>query len=313
MAKQIINVGEEANDGTGDPIRTAWQKANLNFTELYTNINALTLLDLGISDGTAGQALTTDGSGSFTFTTISSGGDYANTDVDSHLNTSSAANNTVLSWNGTDYAWITPTGGGIALDDISIGTEPAAAGNGGLSYDSNTGVITYTPPIIPAAVTDLTDLGISDGTAGQVLTTNGNGVFSFTTAAGGSSLQSRTTKSGTTASIANDASANIDITGFKGYSLLAITTDKAAWVRIYANNAKRTADASRLITVDPAPDSGVIAEVITSGAETVIIAPGTMGFNMESTPTTNIPCTVTNKSGSAGTVQVTLSVLQLEV
>jgi hypothetical protein len=35
MAKQIINIGTVANDGTGDPLRTAFDKANDNFTELY--------------------------------------------------------------------------------------------------------------------------------------------------------------------------------------------------------------------------------------------------------------------------------------
>lgn len=35
MAKQTINVGTVANDGTGDPIRTAGQKINANFDELY--------------------------------------------------------------------------------------------------------------------------------------------------------------------------------------------------------------------------------------------------------------------------------------
>ena len=34
MAKQIINIGSTANDGTGDPIRTAFQKAMSNFDEL---------------------------------------------------------------------------------------------------------------------------------------------------------------------------------------------------------------------------------------------------------------------------------------
>lgn len=35
MAQQIINVGALPNDGTGDPLRVAYQKANANFTELY--------------------------------------------------------------------------------------------------------------------------------------------------------------------------------------------------------------------------------------------------------------------------------------
>ena len=40
MAKQIINIGSTANDGTGDPIRTAFQKAMSNFDELYTGSTA---------------------------------------------------------------------------------------------------------------------------------------------------------------------------------------------------------------------------------------------------------------------------------
>ena len=35
MAKQTINIGTTANDGTGDPLRTAFDKSNDNFTELY--------------------------------------------------------------------------------------------------------------------------------------------------------------------------------------------------------------------------------------------------------------------------------------
>jgi hypothetical protein len=36
MAKQTINIGASPNDGTGTPLRTAFDYCNLNFTELYT-------------------------------------------------------------------------------------------------------------------------------------------------------------------------------------------------------------------------------------------------------------------------------------
>lgn len=36
MAQQVINVGAAPNDGTGDPLRTAYQKCNTNFSELYS-------------------------------------------------------------------------------------------------------------------------------------------------------------------------------------------------------------------------------------------------------------------------------------
>jgi len=204
---------------------------------------------------------------------------------------------------------IAGAGGGIALTDISV-TQASASGAGTLAYNNTTGVFTYTPPTIPAAITDLS---ISDGTNGQVLTTNGSGGFTFEDASGGgSSLQSRATKAGTTGSLADAAQENLDITGFKGYALLKVQTDRAARVRIYTDAASRTADASRAEGTDPTADAGVIAEVITTGAQTVIISPGAFGFNNESTPTTTIPCRITNKSGGTSTVVVTLHVLQLE-
>ena len=35
MAQQTINIGTTANDGTGDPLRTAFDKINDNFDEIY--------------------------------------------------------------------------------------------------------------------------------------------------------------------------------------------------------------------------------------------------------------------------------------
>lgn len=40
MADQIINIGAAPNDGTGDPLRTAFSKTNNNFSELYTATGA---------------------------------------------------------------------------------------------------------------------------------------------------------------------------------------------------------------------------------------------------------------------------------
>ena len=48
MAKQTINIGTVANDGTGDPLRTAFDKVNDNFTELYSD-------DAGDVDSVNGQ------------------------------------------------------------------------------------------------------------------------------------------------------------------------------------------------------------------------------------------------------------------
>ena len=90
-------------------------------------------------------------------------------------------------------------GSGIALTDLSVGTEGSASGNGAIAYNDSTGVFTYTPPVVPAV---LTDLGITDGSSNQVLTTNGSGTFTFTTPTSGA----------TTFSALNDVTtASIDI------------------------------------------------------------------------------------------------------
>jgi hypothetical protein len=142
---------------------------------------------------------------------------------------------------------------------------------------------------------------------GTTVTIDGSGVISSA-----SSLASRGTVTGTTASLANNATGNLTIVGFKGYVLYKIQTSAGAWVRMYTDGASRTADASRLQTSDPSPGSGIIAEIITSGAQTIVVGPGTIGFNNESSPTTNIELAVTNLSGSTATITVTLTILKIE-
>ena len=38
MAKQVVNLGTSANKGDGDPLRTAFDKVNDNFDELYLDL-----------------------------------------------------------------------------------------------------------------------------------------------------------------------------------------------------------------------------------------------------------------------------------
>ena len=53
MSKQIINVGQSANDRSGDPLRNAFEKVNSNFTELYSAIVDGVSLDQVNSDWNA--------------------------------------------------------------------------------------------------------------------------------------------------------------------------------------------------------------------------------------------------------------------
>lgn len=341
MAKQVINIGTAPNDGTGDPLRTAMTKIISNFDELYDAnddafsglytdlVNAPTLfantdIDLHLNSASAntGDILSWTGS-DWDYINPSTlgggGGSYGDSNVDTHLNVSGASSGQILSWNGSDYAWIADaTGGGgggsVSNTDILNAVTAADLDMGGNRVLFNN--VYSTLGDLPNASTYHGMFAHVHSTGAAYFAHSGNWVQlannSDLGGGGGSGLQTRTSPSGVTASIADGITTDIDITGFKTYTLMSIETSAAAWVRIYATNSARTADNSRGETTDPAPDAGVIAEVITTGAETVLISPGAIGFNMESTPTTNIPVKVTNKSGSSAAITVTLQVLQLE-
>ena len=81
MAQKTINIGTGELTGDGESIRSAFSKANDNFTELYSNTTNV------------------------------------ETSVDLHLNTAGATNNQILSWDGSDYVWRADNSG-IALTDF---------------------------------------------------------------------------------------------------------------------------------------------------------------------------------------------------
>jgi hypothetical protein len=97
MAKTAIDVGSSANDGTGDPLRTAMQSTNSNINELYTLLGNGTTLsisgdvtmsagavavadnvigadELNVSgNGSASDVLTSDGDGTFSWAAPTTG------------------------------------------------------------------------------------------------------------------------------------------------------------------------------------------------------------------------------------------------
>ena len=308
MVKQIIGVGASANDGTGDILRTAFQKTNSNFTELYDGLGDIvvptSLTGLGITDGTNGQVLTTNGGANFTFQTLGL----------LSLGITDGTANQVLSTDGNGtFTFVNQTGGGgstytdsdaiaaVVGADLDMGGNKVLFGN---VYD---------------AVNDLPNASSYHGMFAHV---HGTGAAYYAHAGawvelanaedlggGGSSLQTRTTKAATASSLANEATTNLTISGFKGYALYSIETSHAAWVRLYIDTSARSSDSTRTINTDPAPDAGVIAEVITTSGQKVDFGPAVIGYCSTGT---DIYATVTNKSGGTENVAVTLTVLQLE-
>ena len=224
-----------------------------------------------------------------------------------------ATNGVVTTTTYSDPSWLTLSKSKVGLENVDNTTDAnkpvSTATQTALDLKAPIASPTFTGTVTLGAVGNVS---ITGGSSGQILTTNGLGVLSWGTVSGLVGLSTRTTVTTTTASLANNANANANITGYKSYVLLKIQTSAAAWVRIYSDDASRTADASRTSNTDPAPGAGIIAEVITTSAQTILISPGSYGFNNESTPTTTIPVNITNLSGSAVAITVTLTVLQLE-
>jgi len=128
-----------------------------------------------------------------------------------------------------------------------------------------------------------------------------------------SSVTGLATRADLTGSVTIDdnATGNLNITGYKAYTLLKIQTDADAWVRVYTDDAARTADSARSEGEDPGPGDGVIAEVRGSGV--IRLSPAPFGYNNDSPNVADaIYTAVTNRSGSTATINVTLTAIRLE-
>lgn len=138
----------------------SWNKlANDSQLASYQTISGLNgAIDshLNQSNPTAGYVLSWNGTD---YAWVDNAG-YTDSDVDTHLNTSTASSGQILTWNGTDYDWVTAAASGIALTDLSVTT--AAAGTASLSYNNTNGVFTYTPPDLTSYLTDITNENLED-------------------------------------------------------------------------------------------------------------------------------------------------------
>ena len=208
---------------------------------------------------------------------------------------------------GSTASYTLPTASATVLGGVKVGTNLSINGSGVLSADASAITVQEEGSSLSTAATTLNFVGTG-------VTATGTGATKTITIPGATSgLQARKTTAVTTSSIANAASDNITFASIgKSYGLLKIQVDKAAWVVLYTSQAARTADSARLETTDPLPGSGVIAEIISTAGVVQGITPGTIGWNDEATPTTDVYAKVTNKSGSTGTVAVTLTTVQLE-
>lgn len=367
MAKQLINVGSQANDGTGDSIRSGAQKVNSSINELYNSLGEDGInLSIDINSVISGNVLRSNGSqfvsAKLSYNDLSNlptipaaqvQSDWAATSGPSYIlnkpalfsgvyddlidkptlsnvsitgNYNDLTNRPVLSTVATSGSYtdllFKPSlfsGSWNDLTNKPTALSPAPFSDVAFSGDYND--LSNLPNLETGALTldELDDVVVTAPSSGQVLKYNGsnfvNGQLSYNDLSNTPTTlaPSRGTISATSSSLANNASQNIDVTGFKSYLLMKISTNRAAWVTVYTDQTSRINDASRSETTDPYPGSGVIAEVITNGNQTVLLTPGTLGFNNDNVPSGTIYLKVKNLSGSTGTVEVTLTLLQLEL
>jgi len=253
-------------------------------------------LTLPNTDGNADQVLKTNGSGVLDWVDQASG---SSQNLFSTIAVS--GQNNVVADSTTDTLTLV-AGSNMTITTNASGDSITFAAAGGSSLSTE-----QVQDIVGAMFTGNTETNItatyqdSDGTIDLVATGGGGG-----------GLSSRTTANAATSSIANNASANITITAAKTYALQKIQTSAAAWVTLYTDTTSRSNDSSRNETTDPTPGSGVIAEVITTGAATQSITPGLIGWNNDGTPSANVYLKVVNKSGSTQAITVTLHYVTLE-
>ena len=182
MAYQTVNTGSSANDGTGDQLRTAFDKINDNFSEVYAELGGTSLSNVSI---TANTISTDDTNGSLTIAPNGSGtiilanavSASSNVSVTGKLTVANAAAfsgpaNTFVTFGAADA---TPsvatgnlfkTGGAVtitALDDSTAGQTITIISDHAVMYDVTGTTLKGGSTNITTAIGDVTTW-ISDGT-----------------------------------------------------------------------------------------------------------------------------------------------------
>jgi hypothetical protein len=140
MAQQIINVGTNPNDGTGDTLRGAFVKTDDNFTDLYTNKQNTLVSGTNIKTINGSSVL---GSGDLT---ISGGVTGSGTDnYIPRFNGTTALENSIIFDNATNVG----VGTASPVDKLDVNGSLRLRGNTpSFAAVNNSGVIDYVPTSI---------------------------------------------------------------------------------------------------------------------------------------------------------------------
>src|SRR6056300_126310 len=173
--------------------------------------NQVGIDQLNVTDGTSGQALTTDGAGTLSFSTVASSLSGAS---DTDITTPSSGQ--ILVHDGTD-----------SFDNVSISGDATLSSAGVLTIATNAieSTMIAQNSILTKHIDDnqigIDQLNVTDGTSGQVLTTDGAGTLSFSTVSGGGSqnLFSTFAVSGQSDIVADSTTDTLTVAAGSGISL----------------------------------------------------------------------------------------------
>ena len=229
IASNSVGIAElNVADGSNQQVLTTNGSGTLSWTsktDATIGANTIGITELDVSDGTNGQALTTNGSGTLSFTTISAGdpsmggdlsGSASNAQIvanavtateiasnavnGTHIALGSDASGDIMYYNGTNYVRLAKGTNGEVLT-LASGVPSWAADSTNVTGTSVGGDLSGTvgnAQIVANAV-GIAELNVSDGSADQVLKTNGSGTLSFTTITPGVSEAVATSKAVTMA------------------------------------------------------------------------------------------------------------------
>ena len=230
MAQQTLNVGSNANDGTGDTLRAAMQKVNTMFTEVYASSlfnDSISLVGNNITTTRSNDNLVLRPNGTGTVAIDKLLVDNEIHLTDNEIKTTNSNSNLKLSASGTGSIEIAKADiNGGAIDGTVIGgTTPAVATFTTVTANTSAVIdnVTITDNTISTNVSNA-DLELSgngtgtvkigsfvfpssDGSANQLLKTDGSGNLGFATV---SATLNHGDISDNTTTVASSATTQID-------------------------------------------------------------------------------------------------------
>ena len=277
MARQAINIGSTANDGTGDPLRTAFDKINDNFVEVYGALNPSSsnlkfVGDSLTSENTNGN-ITIDPAGTGTIELASSANVTGSLTVTGSVDAVSLSVDTISTESNQNLS-ITPGGtGSILADGITIKDNTISASN---SNDNLVLSASGTGNIVAGALTiNGTTISAADSTkitvAETLDVTGAVSLLSTLAVTGSSTLDGVTINDNTVSSAESNANLELKASGTGG----VIVAQSSGKVGFYGTAPVAQASA---IAFDPSGNDGSTVDDLRQVINSILTALRNVGI-----------------------------------